>query len=66
MTFSIKTPNSVAYLSSKHGARIYAKKPLEARKLKKVCDQHEKVWFNDKPIKLSKDEIIKIPLIDGY
>ena len=63
--FGIKPPDA-PFIISKHRVHIFARDQKIARALKKLCDSHDRVWKNDRPIKVPREDQMKIPLVAGY
>ena len=58
-TFGIKPPEDAPFIASKHGVHIFARDQEIARALKKLCDSHDRVWKNDRPIKVPREDQMK-------
>ena len=65
-SFGIKPPEDAPFIVSEHGVHIFARDQTIARALKKLCDSHDRVWKNDRPIKVPHEDQTKIPLVEGY
>ncbi|KAN0080860.1 hypothetical protein V8E54_004064, partial [Elaphomyces granulatus] len=65
----IKPSDDAPHMISEHiiaHEHIFAHDQKIARALKKLCDSHDRVWKNDRPIRVPREDQMKIPLVEGY
>jgi len=64
--FGIKTPENLPKRVIDNGIHIYALDPKLADSFEKLVRAHPKLWVNEGLVKMYEDEMMKIPLVEGW
>lgn len=65
-SLNIKTPDKAPSLVTDNGIHIYNEKPNRALKLQRIAEARSELWKDKGPIDLPVDQMMKVPLIDGW
>lgn len=59
-------PDDVPMLKTAAEVHVNATNKIKAVKLQRVCDEFPKVWQDLGLIEMPKEQMMKVPLVDGW
>ncbi len=65
-TLGLKIPENAPCIVTGTGISIYSGDPRKARVFQKLCEAYPSIWQDNGPIDMSEEEMMKIPLVEGW
>ena len=65
-TLGLKISENALCIVTKAGISIYSGDPQKACVFQKLYEVYPNIWQNNGPIDMSEEEMIKIPLVEGW
>ena len=65
-TLGLKMSGDAPEVTTKDGVRVYAADPQLAQRFVRICESFPKLWRDEGLIKVPPDELMRVPLVEGW